>query len=306
MSASSFQNKKELRFVIVLGTGTFGSSTANTITLQGFRASVEIDKAGINQMGTLQARIYGVAESDMNAITTLRWKQDLAIPNTITVTAIDGNQQTQIYAGNIVLAWGNFQSQPDVYLEIQAQTAFIPQLTPASPSSFQGAVDVATVAGQIVTAMNTAAGANQYVLENNGVTTQLFNTYLAGTPLDQLKSLVRAANCDLYLDDDIVAICPRGVPRGGLVPLISPQTGLVGYPSFSNYGVTFRCLFNPALRFGGSVSIKSPIAKANGQYTVQCVGHQLESEKPGGAWFSIVLGVNPAIVGGGTNGSTGN
>lgn len=299
MSASSFQNKKALRFTIVLGTGTFTGSLAaflnNTIILQGFRASVDINKAGGNQMGTLQARIYGVAESDMNSITTLMWKPDGYIPNTVTVTAIDGNQETQIFAGNIVQAWGNFQSQPDVYLEIQAQTAYVAQLRPVSPVSFQGSVDVATIAQQITNTMSTAT--NPLSFENNGVTTQLFNTYLAGTGLDQLKSLVKAANCDLYLDDNIVAICPRGVPRGGLIPLISPQSGLVSYPAFDNTGVNFRCLFNPALRFGGSVSLQCPIPKANGQYTVLCVGHQLESEKPGGAWHSIVKGVNGAVTG---------
>lgn len=292
MAASSFQNKKEIQFVIRLGTGTFGSSNANTITLQGFRASIDIDKAGGNQMGTLQARIYGVAESDMNAITTLMWKQDLYNPNTIVVTAIDGTQQTQIFAGNIVQAWGNYQSQPDVFLQIQAQTAYVGQLTPTAPTSFQGSVSVAAIAAQIAQTMG-------FTFENNGVTTQLSNVYLAGTALDQLKSLVKAANCDLYLDDTIVAICPRFQPRTQTsVPSISPQSGLFGYPSFDNTGINFRCLFNPAIKFGGSVALQSSIPKANGQYLVLCVGHQLESEKPGGAWYSIVKGINNAIAGG--------
>ena len=53
---TSFQNKKELRFVITLGTGSFGSTSNNQITLEGFRATVSIDKAGFRQMGTLRAR----------------------------------------------------------------------------------------------------------------------------------------------------------------------------------------------------------------------------------------------------------
>ena len=42
----SFDNKKQLKFLITLGTGLFGSSKNNVITLQGYRAVVEIDKAG--------------------------------------------------------------------------------------------------------------------------------------------------------------------------------------------------------------------------------------------------------------------
>jgi hypothetical protein len=64
--STSFQNKKALRFIITLGTGKFGSSNNNQITLQGFRATVDIDKAGGTQMGTLKAQIFGVSQSDMN------------------------------------------------------------------------------------------------------------------------------------------------------------------------------------------------------------------------------------------------
>lgn len=290
MSITSFQNKKELLFTITLGTGTFGSSTANQIALQGYRAVVEIDKAGGNQMGTLHARIYGVAQQDMNSITTLLWKQDLYIPNTVVVTAIDGDQETQVFAGNIVQAWGNYHNAPDVFLQIQAQTAYVNQLKPIAPSSFSGTVDVATIMAKLATAMG-------YSFENNGVTTQLSNVYLPNTGLEQAKNLARAAGCDLYLDDTVLAITPSGVPRGGLIPQISPESGLVGYPFFDGTGVNFECLFNPSIRFGGAIQLVSSIQRASGQYTVQCVGHRLESEKPGGVWFSTVKGINNGLAG---------
>lgn len=74
--------------------------------MQGFRASVDIDKAGGNQMGTLQARIYGVSQSDMNAVTSLLWKPNAYKLNTVVVTAIDGDQQTQVFADNITGGMG--------------------------------------------------------------------------------------------------------------------------------------------------------------------------------------------------------
>ena len=62
----SFENKKALRFVITLGTGKFGSSNNDTITLQGFRASADIDKAGGMMMGTYSFQPYDPPEI-MNA-----------------------------------------------------------------------------------------------------------------------------------------------------------------------------------------------------------------------------------------------
>lgn len=279
----SFDSKKQLRFVITLGTGKFGSSNNDTITLQGFRAIADIDKAGGMMMGTLRAKIFGVKQVDMNSVTTLQWKPGTLIPNTVEVFAIDGAAETLVFAGNIVNAWADYQSMPDVYLHIQAQSAFFNALKAIPPRSFKGRVDVASVMAQIARDLG-------YTFENNGVTTQLVDVYLPNTGMEQAKDLARAAGCDLYLDDKILAITPPNVPRKVIIPLISPASGLVGYPTFDGVGVNFQTLFNPAVTFGGSIKLETDVQRAAGEWVVTSVGHRLESEKPGGAWFSTIRG----------------
>lgn len=279
----SFDNKKQLRFVITLGTGKFGSSNNDTITLQGFRATADIDKAGGMMMGTLRAKIYGVKQEDMNSVTTLQWKPGTLIPNTVEVYAIDGPAETLVFAGNIVNAWADYQSMPDVFLHIQAQSAFFNALKAIPPRSFKGGVDVASVMAQIARDLG-------YTFENNGVTTQLVDVYLPNTGMEQAKDLARAAGCDLYLDDKILAITPPNVPRKVIIPLISPASGLVGYPTFDGVGVNFQTLFNPAVTFGGSIKLETDVQQAAGEWVVTSVAHRLESEKPGGAWFSSIRG----------------
>ena len=279
----SFDSKKQLRFVVTLGTGKFGSSNNDQITLQGFRAIADIDKAGGMMMGTLRAKIFGVKQVDMNSVTTLQWKPGTLIPNTVEVFAIDGAAETLVFAGNIVNAWADYQSMPDVYLHIQAQSAFFNALKAIPPRSFKGRVDVASVMAQIARDLG-------YTFENNGVTTQLTDVYLPNTGMEQAKDLARAAGCDLYLDDKILAITPPNVPRKVIIPLISPASGLVGYPTFDGVGVNFQTLFNPAVTFGGSVKLETDVQQAAGEWVVTSVGHRLESEKPGGAWFSTIRG----------------
>ena len=279
----SFSNKKQLRFVITLGTGKFGSSNNDQITLQGFRAIADIDKAGGMMMGTLRAKIFGVKQVDMNSVTTLQWKPGTLIPNTVEVFAIDGAAETLVFAGNIVNARADYQSMPDVYLHIQAQSAFFNALKAIPPRSFKGRVDVASVMAQIARDLG-------YTFENNGVTTQLTDIYLPNTGMEQAKDLARAAGCDLYLDDKILAITLPNVPRKVIIPLISPASGLVGYPTFDGVGVNFQTLFNPAVTFGGSVKLETDVQQAAGEWVVTSVGHRLESEKPGGAWFSTIRG----------------
>lgn len=279
----SFSNKKQLRFVITLGTGKFGSSDNDTVTLQGFRAIADIDKAGGMMMGTLKAKIYGVKQADMNSITTLQWKPQTWIPNTVEVFAIDGTAETLIFAGNIVNAWADYQGMPDVFLHVQAQAAFFNALKAIPPRSFKGPIDTPSVMAQIAADLG-------YTFENNGVTTQLTDLYLPNTGLEQAKDLARAAGCDLYLDDKVLAITPPNVPRKALIPVISPTSGLIGYPTFDGVGVNFQALFNPGVTFGGSIKLETDVQQAAGEWIVTSVAHRLESEKPGGAWYSTIRG----------------
>lgn len=287
---SSFSNKKELRFIITLGTGKFGSSNNNQITLQGYRAVADIDKAGGMMMGTLRAQIFGVSQSDMNSITTVQWKPQLYLPNTVRVFAIDGNQETLVFSGNIVNAWGNYQNMPNVFLMIQAQAAYASQLQGVLPTSFKGGIDV-------VAAMSQLAGAMGLTFENNGVSGIILqNQYLPNTYLEQAKTLAQAAGIWLYVDGDILAITPANQPRNKPIPLISATTGLRGYPTFDGVGVNFQMLFNPSVVFGGSIQIDTSIPQAAGVWIATSIAYKLESEKPDGQWMATIRGTKTGLA----------
>jgi hypothetical protein len=281
---ASFSNKKQLRFVITLGTSTFKSGGFNQITIQGLRASISIDKAGGVQMSTLRAKIWGVKESDMRACTTLQWKPLEKIRNTVEVFAIDGEIETLVFAGNIVNAWGDYQSIPDVFLHIQAQSAYFAQINPAQPLSYQGAMDAAEALRQIAEQMGLH-------MEVNGAKAMLNDIYVANTLTEQAKEIAKAANFSLYIDDKTMAICPQyGAREQSFIPDVSPQTGLVGYPTFDGIGVSFVTLYNPAIIFGGRVNVITDIPQAQGEWNVASMSHRLECEKPNGQWFSTVRG----------------
>lgn len=278
---ASFDNKKELKFVIALGDNKFGPGDENVIILQGFRATADVDKAGGVQMSTLRASIYGVDLKDMNSIATFNWKVGLWQPNKIEVYAIDGPVETLVFSGNIINAWADYQNMPDVFLSIQARLGEKAALASVPPRSFKGAADVASVMAQIAK----DAG---FTFENNGVSIQLTDIYLSNTALEQIKDLAKMANIDYYLDDVVLAICPKNSPRGGLIPDISSKTGMVGYPTFDGFGLNFSTYFNPAIVYGSRIKMTSDVPQANGQWYVSSVSHRLESEKPGGSWFSQI------------------
>lgn len=279
---SSF-SQKSIKIIITLGTGTFGSSTNNQITLQGYRTVVEIDKAGGMMMGQLKAKVYGVSQSDMNSACTLQWKPNWWNPNTVQVFAIDGGVETLIFAGNIINAWGDYQSMPDVFLHVHAQSAYYGQLRAVPPRSFEGTVAADVIMSQIAKDLGLS-------YKNAGVTAMVTDQYLEGTNIDQARMLSRAAGIDLYIDDQTLSIAPRSGPVREQAALVSASTGLVGYPTFDGIGVLFKSLFNPGITFGGMVKLETDLEQARGDWVVVSVAYFLESEKPGGAWFATVRG----------------
>lgn len=357
----SFDNKKRLRFVITLGSASFDSKGDNQITLEGYRSTADIDLAGGIQMGELRAKIYGVSASDMNAITSFAYRVEAVEPNTLVAYAIDGTSETIIYTGNIVRAWPDFNSPPDVFLHIQGVSCALNMIRAVPPRSYSGDIDVAVVMGQIAATMG-------MTLENNGVDQKLTDVYLDGTGMTQAFDLARMAHIDLYADGKVLAITPPNTPRqqgkpiaaidntdkikallaqwkiehdkfaalfkegealekagdqaGAMekykaakvhntnaevllaqakalkaqerpasvvgVPLVSPETGLVGYPMYDGVFLTLRTLYNPAIIPGGSIRVESSRDRASGTWQVLSMSHRLEAEKPGGAWFTTV------------------
>lgn len=283
----SFDNKKQLRFVITLGSDNlkFDDKGSDQIILQGYRASAHCENAGWVQMGELRAEIYGMSQSDMNTVTSYPIRMADALRNKIVVYAIDGQQESVVFAGNMIKAWPDYSRMPDVCLRIQAQAAYSAAITTVAPRSFKSPLNVADVMRQIATSMGC-------VFENSGVNITLADDYLANTDLEQARYLARTAGIELNIEHNVLSIWPKGSYRNALIPLISVDTGLVGYPSFDGTFLRFDTLYNPTLITGGLVKVESDNANAKGQWQVLKMAHHLESEKPGGAWFSSVIGVS--------------
>ena len=302
----SFQ-QRALTAIITLGTGQFGNTGKNTVTLSGLRASASIRKGGAPSMDTAEMRLYGVQPSVMNAVSTLGVPLPMVQHNNVlTIQAGDTAMgMTTIFSGYIQNAWQNFDGMPETMMQIVAFGGANAAVIPTQPISYPGGADVATIMSGLATQMG-------LVFENNGVQVQLSSPYFAGTALQQAQKCAKAANINLYVDTNTspgtLAIWPKNTTRGGVVPLISRSSGLVGYPRFRDFGMDFSCLFNPNIRVGGVIKMQSTIGTEttykdpahptpdtivaggpNGLwYVCGPVVHDLTAQIPDGPWFTEV------------------
>ena len=280
---NSFENKKQLRFKITLGTTTFGSNGENVIVLDGFRAKVDIEKNGGVMLSQAVCKIYGLSQSDMNSITTLWWLPNSFPRSQIEIYAIVGKQESMVFAGDIITAQGDYQSLPDVFLLIQASTTYHARLQAVEPLSVKGGTKVDVLFDRIAKKLGLQFFSNQ-------VDVTLVDSYFDSDLVTQAKEIAKAANIELVINDKTLSITKKNTSLPGLEPEISKDSGLVGYPMLDGTGVVFRCLYDPAILFKGAINLISEIPKASGRWIVDSVGTYLESETPNGAWFCYIRG----------------
>ena len=290
-------------FTLTGNNAVFPGTQANVLQVVGLRMSVHVQAAGAAMSTQVSMRIYGMAQKDMNALSVINVLNGTSefINNTVLIEASSdgGNSWSVVFAGAIVQAGPDYADSPDVYLSVQAQTGFYEAIAPALPTSFPGATDVGTAVGVIAAKMGVPFvndGVNQ-VLPGGG--------YYSGSLLNQLQRICQAAHIAYSQDgpQNTVTITPWGVPRTTPAPFIlTPTSGLVGYPRVRGDGfIEVRSLYNPAFLLLGLVTIadsdtvvgsNAPTtynSQANGDWKIGTMTHALESQKPGGAWFTDMV-----------------
>lgn len=297
---------RAINVTITLGQGTFGQTGFNTVKLIGLRVAASIQKAGFPSQDNASVQVYGVEESLMNQVTTLGIHQIVQSrnQNAVIIEAGDAvNGMSIVHQGFIVDAFEDFTGSPETFLQITSVGGYIPAMQPVAPTSFPAGADAATM-------MQVLAGKAGWTFENNGVQVILPPTYLPGTYLDQMHTVARAANIEMYQDTGTtpptLAIWPKNLTRvqNGIIPLVNKASGLINYPSFYSEGVSFRCLYNPNLTIAKQVQLQSSAgAKApllgqagaspsgtfsggpNGIWVIVKLSYDLSAQIPDGPWF---------------------
>jgi len=281
--------KKKIDLTFKLGKGAFGESGADVVKLAGHRVQCSIASAGGPSMGQATLKVYGLTLSLMNELSHITRVNGAggfeSRFNSLQIEAGDDAGMAIVFQGQTTAAITDMNGAPEVAMTISAHAGYFEAVKAAAPTSYPGHADAALILANL-------AADNGYAFENNGVSVMLATPYFPGSPRDQMLRCVEAANiCWNGLDDKTLAIWPKGGSRGGLIPLISPDTGMVGYPTCKGIGqIGVKILFNPELRIGGLCQVESLLPFANGKFGIFEIGHQIESETPNGAWFSTFTG----------------
>src|SRR6185312_3250265 len=183
------------------------------------------------------------------------------------------------------------QNQPDVSLRVGANSGIVEAATTLPDTTVRGRIDATSLLQSICDRIG-------WIFENaSDVHVILSNPSYSGSAWKQAKEIARHMNVAWALDDTTFAIWPRGSPRSIPPVAVSPDSGLVGYPSFDGGLALITVLFNPDIRQGVKLAVSGSelvgrsgerLSGANGDFIVAAVTHQLDAQVSGGRWFSQV------------------
>ncbi|MEH0703169.1 hypothetical protein HPO94_12160 [Citrobacter portucalensis] len=274
-------SKRSLRFEFVNETSSFDESGNDTISISEARATVSFQSAG-NLFGTqINVSIFGLGIEMLAALSSKAMGLFGSDTERISMKVFVG--ETAIFAGYMTSSIANMNAIPNAALMIAATANADLQNKPASPFSFNGATPVP----DIIKAICNAAGYKAYITGLDGLV--VTNPHYEGSIFTQLESLCNDVNVAMSVAPPSISFWPQDSTRDDVMPFISPEYGLIGYPIFSNGGLMFQTQFSTLLTTGRNVQIETSLPHASGVYKLTSVNHELSSWVNDGPWHSICI-----------------
>ena len=176
--------QKSIRTTITLRQGTFAGGN-NTITIEGLATGATIVKPGGDDKTTLDLWIAGLPPDIMASATTLGFMPQQSQKNLILVeVGPNGGNMVKCFEGEFTLAWADYTGTPDVKFRVSAASGIYAALLPSKPTGIKGRADVTSLFQQFATEA-------EYVYQNQGVSGQISNTTINGSPIQKIYKLAR-------------------------------------------------------------------------------------------------------------------
>lgn len=248
------------------------------------RTSARIQKAGGFNLGSLSLELRGLSLDHINQLSTFGTRFHPNYNYTVQVDAGDDeNGMSTVFVGGIQQAWGDMRAMPDVPFHVVAMSGGSAAVMRTPATTFEGSTDVPLMLEKL-------AQQSGLDFENSGVQAKIADPYFWGSAWKQMKEIIDASGIEGFIDNGTLAIWPRNGARSGDSLIVSPQTGMRDYPSFTEYGVQVRTEFRRAISYGANMTIQSDIKNACGTWRIIRIDYDLQANTPRGSWFAILDG----------------
>lgn len=285
--------QRSIRLEVINTNSTFDEAGNNTISISNAKIHVSLQASGGLRAGTTAN--VNIAGLGLELIALLSFKAQgnysEAIPGHLQLKIYvpdDTGQEVELFSGYMYTSIANMNATPDPVLTIAATGNTDLQHISAPPYSHRGSTPVA----DIITAICDSVGYTAKLVGLDGKV--LVDPHFEGDVYEQLIQVCKVSGLQLDVTPPTITVWPEGSTRDDIVPLVSPEHGMIGYPIFSNGGVMFQTQFSSLLATGRLVEVQASLPHASGIYSIGSVQHELSTWDTGGVWNSMVTATKPA------------
>jgi len=113
------------------------------------------------------------------------------------------------------------------------------------------------------------------------------NYSYTGSSIKQVNKLAESGGVDAFVDGGTLVVKNKGQALNNVSHTLSKDTGMIGVPQYTEYGVRVTCLWSPSVQLGGGLSLISELNPLlNGDYTIYKLGFNLASRD--NPFYSII------------------
>jgi hypothetical protein len=236
------------KFSFVVGTTAGGGLELGT-----FRCVFHIQRGDFQNPNTCDVRVYNLAPATANVLAQKEFTQ-LAVQ-----AGYPGNYGL-IFRGGITQVRLGRESQTDSYVDFTAgdgDEAY--NFANVVSSQVAGADHNTRILGDMLTAMaakGVAPGDCRETVWGNDNKPRGVVTY--GSVCRRLRGITRDNDYIWSIQDGVLKLVPQTAYLPGAIPLISPDTGLIGIPEQTQNGVNMTVLLNPSIKIGQAIQLADP------------------------------------------------
>ncbi len=271
--------RRDIEIWLTLTSGTFDNQNGNVLKIKGMKCQLSISAFGGATGTTLDLRLYGLSLENMAKLTS---KSQRIIAQQQNLVKIIVNDET-LFIGTIVASQIDLNQMPDAPINITANAVGYERTIPCNPTSINGVAKAA----DLVSSLAKQAG---FAFKNVNVDATISNPHFEGDAIWQINEIAVAGGFNVDTNIGTVTIFKDKAYIDSVIPFVSPEHGLIGYPIFYDFGINFTSAFSSTFRIGRKCQLETSLPNGSGEYLIQAgTTHYLSSWTEGGPWFTVVI-----------------
>lgn len=284
--------KRTISYEITLTNDSFSNtdSSKNTLKISDVRSYVSMEINGGMTGITIDAQIYGLSIEHMAKISGSGFKYTASQGAKIRIE-VDG---IVFFQGQVIWARPDYNQAPDIPLMISAMSNPDNMWKPITDTSIAGSATLKNIIGTLGGKVGVSVG-------DCDVNQTFTNVFLRGGFMSQYSQLQQMLDpLNIFLDYNSQHISAYNQNASGSSSnsdiLLSKDTGMIGYPTFTEYGIIVNAIYQEGFKINRFVKVESEIPNVSGEYKiVQGSRHSLSSWVENGPWTSTLMLVHPNL-----------